>query len=94
MRFRRTLVTAVLGSTLTLGAAAVPAQAMPMQAQQAISATASTNAPSAVPAYEYYGQYAFSFECTFAAHASGYSRWYCAYSNFTGLWELFVDYRS
>ncbi|MEU0523087.1 hypothetical protein [Streptomyces niveus] len=60
MHFRRTLVTAVLGGTLALGAAAVPAQAAPSQ----VAAAAQSAAPvdrvqgdvSALASWHYSGE--------------------------------------
>ncbi|MER6504861.1 hypothetical protein ABT218_37595 [Streptomyces sp. NPDC001455] len=43
MRFRRTLVTAALGGTLALGAAAVPAQAAPSQVSSAAQSVAAVD---------------------------------------------------
>ncbi|MPY53972.1 hypothetical protein [Streptomyces acidicola] len=60
MRFRRTLVTAVLGGTLALGAAAVPAQAAPPQVAPAAQSAAATDSVqgdvSALASWHYSGQ--------------------------------------
>ncbi|GGV43230.1 hypothetical protein ACIRPR_30075 [Streptomyces griseoflavus] len=94
MRTRHALTGAALGAVMALGVLGAPAQAAPIQAKPSASAAVSINTPSTSQAYEYYGSYRWQFECNFAGNQSGYSRWYCAYSNYSGFYELFVDYRS
>ncbi|MEU5646633.1 hypothetical protein [Streptomyces milbemycinicus] len=94
MRIRHTLTGAALGAVIALGTLAAPAQAAPMQAKPSESVATSAETPSSIQAYEYYGSYFSSTACNAAGRNSGYSRWYCAYSNLSGFYELFVDYRS
>ncbi|GHE98787.1 hypothetical protein [Streptomyces fumanus] len=94
MRTRHALAGAALGAVMALGVLAAPAQAAPIQAGPSASAAVSVNTPPTTQVWGHYGSYLNQFECNIAGSLSGYSRWYCVYSDYSDLWELYVDFNS
>ncbi|GHH71721.1 hypothetical protein GCM10018793_07560 [Streptomyces sulfonofaciens] len=86
MRFHRTLVTAVLGSTLALGSVALPAHATPAQ-------VSAPSGPSAARWINTTNEYFFEYQCDNVGDSmvpQYYQDWDCRYGSLTSYYQLWV----